>query len=133
MTRNWTEFDAGPAQTARDEIYVSMNRRGEIILNRLAVEQLGHPEAVVLLFDEETDTIGLKPSTRLFANAYPLKLKGQCGHRVVRGWPFVSRYKLQIDGTVRFRTANVEDGVLILELRSRAPVNRGRWKSTGRR
>ncbi len=48
MDENSIEFDEGPAQ-ARDRLYVSMRRIGEILFNRHTDEAMGHPEAVVLL------------------------------------------------------------------------------------
>ena len=46
------------------------------------------PEAVVLLFDSDTDTIGIRPVGRLMPNAFPLNLKGNCDNYVIRSKPF---------------------------------------------
>lgn len=123
MDENWIEFDDGPAQT-RDKIYVSMSRIGEITFNRHADEALGRPEAVVLLYEPNEDKIGLRPTHPLMSNAFPVKPKGPCGHRLVRAKPFITKHDLRVDGTVRFRSAVVENGILILSLRNMVNVKR---------
>ncbi len=126
MGRNWDEFGDGPTGTKRGATYVSMNQAGEIVMNRLIFEQLERPEAVILLFDHETDTIGVRPTSPLMPNAFPVMEKGNCGHRRIRARGFVRKHDIRLDGTVRFRTAAVEDGILVLDLRQMAKINRGR-------
>jgi hypothetical protein len=97
----WIEFDGAPAH-ARDRMSVSMTAIGEITFNRHADAMLGHPEAVVLLYDPTTNRIELRPASPLMPNAFPIRRKGPCGHRVVRAKPFLTRHDLRFDGTVRF-------------------------------
>jgi hypothetical protein len=123
MDEKWIEFDDGPSMP-RDRIYVSMSRIGEIMFNRHADEAMGRPEAVVLLFEPNTNKIGLRPASPLMPNAFPVKPKGPCGHRLVRAKPFMKKHDMRLDGTVRFRSAVVENGILILCLRSMQNVKR---------
>lgn len=83
MARNWMELGEGPKRAWRGEIYASMNYRGDIVINRYALEEMKHPEAVVLLFDPDIDTIGLRPTSLQTLNAFRLKPKGSSGHRYV--------------------------------------------------
>jgi len=115
--REWIEFETGPARVQTDRVFTSLNHKGELGINRHAFNELGCPEAVVLLFDPRNDTIGLKPSGRLMPNAFAVKPKGPRGRWTVRIIPFLRRHDIRIDGTVRFSTAAVEDGVLVLDLR----------------
>ena len=117
MSRNWDEFGDGPAGTSRDEPYVSMNYRGEIVINRQIYETMQQPEAVILLFDHADDIIGVKPASPLMPNAFRVTEKGDCGHRRIRALPFARKHEIQLDGTVRFQTPTIEDGILLLELR----------------
>lgn len=123
LPRNWMELGEGPKKAYRDEIYASLNYRSEIVINRRAFAELNHPEAVVLLFDPDRDTIGLRPASVETLNAYRLKPKGSSGHRVVNARPLTLKHDIRIDGTVRFRTAAVENGILVLDLRNRVNVN----------
>lgn len=126
MARNWKEFNEGPAMTSPNAIYASLNHRGDIVINRQAFAELKEPQAVILLFDPDTDTIGLRPANPLISNAFRVSAKGNCGHRLITARTFTRKYDFRVDGTVRFPTAAIEDGVLVLELRNRVKVDRGR-------
>ncbi|HEV8591278.1 MAG TPA: hypothetical protein VGQ55_04180 [Pyrinomonadaceae bacterium] len=130
MPRNWMEFDGGPSVASPKGVYVSMNKHGEIVMNRHTFQEMDQPPAVVILFDPDTDTIGLRPTSPLMPNAFPVKSKGNCGHRLISAKPFVRKHDIRIDATVRFHTAAVEDGVLVLELRNMVRAARGprKWR-----
>src|SRR6266404_8641623 len=133
MGRNWKEFEGCPIRVDRNEIYVTLNVTGEFVLNRYAYNMMNRPEAVVLLFDPDTDTIGIKPAGRRMPNSFPLKLKGNCDNYVIRTKPFCLEHDIRIDGTVRFRTAAVEDDVLVLDLRMMTKATRKKRVKAGRR
>ena len=124
MTRNWVEFDEGPKATSRDSKYVSINQDGEILMNRHTYHELNEPAAVVILFDSGTYTIGLRPASPLTPNAFPIRQKGKHGNRQVAVRPFVERHELKLNGTARFLTPEIEEGILVLELRRTANVSR---------
>ncbi len=85
------------------------------------------------MFDSDTDTIGIKPASRLAPNSFPLKPKGSCDNRVINIKPFCMEHDIRIDNTVRFRTAAVEDSVLVLDLRMMAKATRKKRVKAGRR
>jgi hypothetical protein len=135
MARRWIELGAGPKKAWKGEIYASINYRSEIVINRQAFEALDKPEAVVMMFDEDESTIGLRPASAATINAYRLKPKGASGHRVVNARTLARKHDIRIDGTDRFRTAAIEDGILVLDLRNRMSVNalkRGPYKKNGK-
>src|SRR5580765_6646278 len=123
MARNWIELGEGPKKAYRDEIYASLNYRSEIVINRRAFAEINEPEAVVLMFDPDSSTIGLRPASIETVNAFRLKPKGASGHRVVNARPLTLKHDIGIDGTARFRTAAVENGILVLDLRNLVNVN----------
>ena len=124
MARDWIEFDEGPEKAAAGEIYASMNKEGEILVNGPAYDEMGSPEAVTLLFDPATDTIGLRPASRRMPNAFLVRKKGDSGHRRIGAKRFAKKYEISLDGTVRFRNAAVEDGILVLSLRNIQNIKR---------
>lgn len=117
MLREWIEFDDGPVTADADENYASMNQVGDIVVNAHAYDEMGRPEAVMLLFDPATDTIGLKPTSRMMPNAFAVRKKNGYGHRRIGANRFAKRHDIRLDGTVRFRTATVEDGIFVMSLR----------------
>ena len=126
MLRQWEEFKVGPG-SAEDELRITLSRKGEIMIGAKAFEKLGKPEMAVLLFDQVNSVIGLMPSNRHAANAYPLKAKAGAKHRVVRANKFCRHHGIKVDRTVAFSKPEIdEDGVLVLELRNLVGVGKVR-------
>ena len=108
-------------------------------MSRKAYEALGKPSHVVMLWDGETDTIGLRPVPPRTLNAFKLYDSGRSGAYRFHALRFVTKYEIKLDYTVRFPTATIEDGVLLLELKYRVrspravrPVPpRTGWKAKG--
>lgn len=119
----------GPRKAARGQLYASINSIGNVIINRRAFEEMGRPDAVVLMYEPETETIGLKPVRPDADNAFPVFINGKSGHRRITCGPIVREHNLKIERTVRFPTARVEDGVLLLELKYRVPAPGTRARS----
>lgn len=116
MSQHWEEFEEGPERV--DDLRVTLDRKGTIMIGARAVERLGRPDFAVLLFDRLNSLIGVKPSNRHARNAYPLvhKMKGR--HRVVRANKFCRHYGIQFERTRAFVSARVdENGVLVLDLK----------------
>jgi len=124
MARNWIEFDEGPATPGRQDLYATLNKRGEMIINRHTFEAMDRPEAVNVLLELETCTIGLRPASRLAPNAFPLKPKGNCDNHVIRIQPFCTRHEIKPAETIRFVAPLIEDGVLTLRLKNTAKATR---------
>ena len=83
MIRHWEEFEGGP-NSGPNELHVTLNRKGEIMLGARTVKKLGEPEAAVLLFDELNHAIGIRPTHPQHAKAHPLQTKSRGRHRVLR-------------------------------------------------
>jgi len=91
-----------------------------IVLNRRSFQELGKPEAVLLLFDGDHCAIGLKPCPRLMPNAFPLAPRGKTGGHVVWAFSFCKEHKIEPTGTIRFLEPRMEKGVLVLDLNQTA-------------
>lgn len=96
-----------------------MSPQGSILVSRNAYEALDKPSHVVLLWDGETDTIGIRPVPPPTVNALRLYDSGRSGAYHFHALRFLTKYKIRLNYTVRFPTAAIEDGVLLLELRHR--------------
>lgn len=92
---------------------------GTMLLSRNAYEALGRPGHVVMLWDGESDTIGLRPVPPRTLNAFRLYDAGRSGAYRFHALRFVTKYEIKLEYTVRFPTAAIEDGVLLLELKYR--------------
>lgn len=75
MEMNWEEFEQGPEKNPAEIIHATLSTRGTIFLNRRAVEAIGEPDHVILMYDRRRCTIGIKSSPSSRQNAYRLKRK----------------------------------------------------------
>lgn len=109
-------------------VYVTMNRRGFIVMNRTTHQRMGEPAAVLLLFDAANNRIGMKPTVLAIKNAYPVAKHGRHGGRVVRAFRLMQEFGIDIAETIQFQNAEIDhDGVLVLNLRTARIASRG-WE-----
>lgn len=125
MKRVWKEVPRDETRAQWAGIYVTMNSKGVIVMNRAAHEQLGRPEAFVLLFDAANGTIGLKPATLETKNAYPAAKSGTHGGRKLNAYRVLKEYGINVRYTLYFPDAELDlDGVLLLNLSTAVIPNR---------
>src|ERR1043166_616475 len=118
MARDWEEFDE-PSTPRIADLHVSLSPAGQVFLSRNAHDAMDKPTHVVMLWEEKTSTIGIRPVPPRTKNAfqlYPTNLSGSYRFHTLR---FMKKHEIQLNYTVRFPTAAVEDGVLLLELKYR--------------
>ena len=116
MLSQWEEFPIGPGDEG-GELHVTLSRKGEILIGAAAFEKMGQPEAAILLFDKLNTKIGLLPSDKRVANAYPLKTVTRARHRVVRANRFCRHHGIRVERTVAFNKPIIDqDGMLVLDL-----------------
>jgi len=109
--------------------YVTMNRKGFIVMSRVTYERLGEPKAFMLLFDTVNNRIGLKPTALGIRNAYPVGPSGRHGGRVVRAYRLMQEFGIVLKETIRFQDAEIDqDGVLILDMRMARVSSRAKPK-----
>ena len=114
----WKEFKQTAARRFPEKLYATLNARGEFVINLQTYIKLNEPEAVVLLYDRETRTIGVRPSRLDVPNAIQVHTRHARYNRVFRSKPFLETNNIEIDRTVQFPTAVIDtSGVLILNLK----------------
>lgn len=126
MEYQFEEFTALPEEQVIDRIYATINKRGNIHLNRRAVEALGQPERVVLLYDMRQSTIGVARAPEHRPNGYKLRRKDKAGRsRIIYAANFCRHYHIQPEATTVFTDAKVnKEGILILNFREATTVRR---------
>lgn len=122
MARQWEEFDE-PGTPRIAKLHVSMSPTGTMFLSRNAYEAMRQPSHVVMLWDGGNDTVGIRPVPPRTLNAFRLYPTFSSGSHRFHALRFLVKHDIKLDYTVRFPTATIEDGVLILELpyRVRSP------------
>jgi len=115
MEQQWEEFTQ-KANYRAEKLRISLNSRGQFMLNQKAVDSLGSPEAVVFLYDRTSRNIGIKPSRPEVEHSYELKKQGNSQSYSIRAKSFCSYYDIDIGDTVVFNEVEVEDDLIVLNL-----------------
>ena len=125
MKRNWAQIPRRDKRAQWAGIYVTMNSKGMIVINRSAHERMDKPAAFHVLYDSANNVIGLKPTGVNMRNAYPAYSSGRHGGRRVNAYRLLTERGLVIKDTLEFPDADIdEDGILVLNLRTARISNR---------
>jgi len=133
LRRNWKEFNGVAARRIPDSIRCSINPEGEITFDIDTYRNMGEPEAMLLLYEPSSRTIGLKPEHPDTSNAVLVRARHARSNRVVRSMPFLRENGIEIDRTLRFPYPFIEDKVLVLDLRTAVNAGRGGIKKVRKR
>jgi hypothetical protein len=97
--------------------YVTIQKRGNIALNKSAQAALGEPIAVELLYDPEGKVMGLRAIDTTVEHAYPLRSQSgkDVGPYLVAGMAFTKYYGIDTT-TARRYPAEMDDDVLCIDL-----------------
>jgi len=124
MSHTWIEYN-DPASRGNDELYVSLSPKGRMVFARRSVEALEDPQKVVMLFDAKTRSIGVRPAVGPATNGFRLQPAGPHGAKMISIAGFMRKNEIVLDHTVRFPLAHIDEGILVLDLHTRAPVHIG--------
>ncbi len=116
MPGKWIEFEQRPHQQ-NNEGYISLNDRGEFLMNDLLFEKFGRPEAVTLHFDPDDCRIELQISEANRVNA--IRIRERQGAWAIRSLPFLRKWDIQLKGTYFFPDLQIENDMLVLPLNTR--------------
>ena len=126
---NWEYFDDGPVSSPRERIYVTVNRDGRFFLNEKALEALGTPHGVALMYDRREKVIGIRPSQPNRRETHLLRGKHQSTGRVIHAKRFCRRFDIRPSETYAFVNVESIDGpILLLDLNDVHSVSKGATK-----
>ncbi len=123
MFNNWEEFALGP-ENRREEIHVTLNEKGEIMIGATAAERFKNFDWAVLLYDRWNGLIGIVPVKERTPNAFRLFEKSNGRHRVIRANRFCRYYGIFIPQTTACKAEFDEKGILSLDLRATRAVRK---------
>lgn len=125
MRREWKLIPRGDKRAQWAGLYVTLNSKGTIVINKAAHEKLGSPEAFKLLFDAANNTIGLKPTDPKHPTAYPAAMSGRHGGRKISAFQLFVECGIVVKETLEFPDAEIDrEGILLLNLRNARVSNR---------
>jgi hypothetical protein len=111
------------------KVYVSLNGRGEIVMNRRAFESIGRPASVTLLYDEKARRIAVKYPVREDKFFFKVRHCGRGGQNlIIRAARMLRQFGLKMDATCVFKDVRTEDvrghNALLLDLNTAEPLRR---------
>ena len=116
MDRDDFEVYDGTSAPVTDSPAVTINRRGNFILNRAAFEALGKPFLVELLYGRASHIIGFRAADLdidiATGHGYPLRKQKESSAYDVAGTAFLKRYGIRIPDTATKFPAKLEGGIL---------------------
>lgn len=124
MKRAFEEFTGRGTHVPSDSPRLTLQENGKLSLNHAALQLLRDPEAVVLLYDRQARSVGLRPASKGIARAYPLN-KHSATSRVITIAAFAKHYDISLAPTRSFEAA-LEDGILVFDLDKGTPSGRRR-------
>lgn len=115
------------AQRKAAGVYVSLNKRGEIVMNAAAFRRIDEPANVTLLYDAKKGRVGVKFPHWTDENFFKVRNYGRGRrNRIVRGGRMLKQFGIVIEKTLVFRDPPLErkDGhpMLVLQLDAGEPV-----------
>jgi hypothetical protein len=122
MEKKWKEFVLGPAR--KGDLHVTICRKGNILIGSAAFDRLGRPDAAVLLFDEDKNLIGVRPTHPKTPNAFPMNPMKWGRHRILRANRFCRHHGIKVDRLTAFNEPTIEDSVLVLDMNRVRPVGK---------
>lgn len=110
----WKRFDAGPLASYDERIYVTINHRDNIYMNRHTHKLLGSPNYAELYMNLSSGVILVAAVPEETQYSFPLKPK-QVGY-VILAARFFRHHGIKVKGTQQIVRPQIENGRMILDL-----------------
>lgn len=118
-------YEEGPVHDSGKHPHVTIRKNGQIFLNRKALEKLGPPDAVALLYDAKRRIIGIQPTPPNRKHAFRLRRSGRSLARQIAAVGFLRHHKILPTEALGFLDPKLNrDGVLLLDLNETYAVTR---------
>lgn len=88
-----------------DELYVTIQRRGLLSINRAAYEALGRPAFVGLQFDEDEKLIGICKAPQDASYAIPVRKQGPSDSYLIAATSFLRKNKIDATVSMQYKAA----------------------------
>lgn len=122
----FTLFEQGPVERTRKRPYVTIDSKGRLYFNRIALEALGNPEGIALMYDETNQAIGVLPARLARQETYRVRsLYGHKGATIINALNFCRHFSIAPTETLAFQNPRINhDGILVLSLHQVQPAKR---------
>ncbi len=99
------------------ELYVTIQKRGTISLNRASFRAMGSPKFAELLFNRSKRLIAIRPANTASGRTVPIRRQGHSESYLIAGLTFTKEYDIDSSVARRF-VATMEGNMLVIDLNS---------------
>ncbi|MEQ1603836.1 MAG: hypothetical protein ABL999_03125 [Pyrinomonadaceae bacterium] len=110
----WEKFRGVPSAPFDERIYVTLNHKSQIYLNRHTYKLLGSPSHVELYMRRTGESILIAPTTTRTASSFAVSPK-QVGYIILAN-PFCRHHHIQTSTTIQFTGIEITNQILKLDL-----------------
>lgn len=119
MDPRWVTVPRSTTAAQWSGIYVTMNKDGAIVIGSTTHRRLGSPEAYIVHFEPYNKRLALEPAAIDAENAYPARVTGSRGAKVLRVRRLVTEFGIRPPDTIEFVGVRIENGnILVMDLTS---------------
>ena len=118
MRREWNLYEEPAARRIRGNARASVKPNGVIMFDIETYRKLGEPEAMFLMYERSTRSIGLRPAHPDESHAVLVRFQHERTNRVVRSRGFFLTNNIVLPATMRIPYPYIENNILILDLRT---------------
>lgn len=101
--------------------WLTIQKKGLLSLNRVAMDALGAPEAVELLYDREEQIVGIRPADKDSPRSFPARKQGKREtanpNYLIAGQAFCNYYGIETGFARRYKP-EMRGNILTVDLRS---------------
>lgn len=118
VKRDWQLCRRSSVENRWTSFYISLNRLGDMVLNREAYRIFGEPDAMLLMYDRDGQAIGLRPlGSSDQENAFPVRPRGNRGGYRIRANRLLREFGIEISDTIIFTNCHKDrNGIFILNI-----------------
>jgi hypothetical protein len=117
MVQKWQQFQRRTARIDRQVPRVTIQKDGNIGVNRAAMELIGVPDYIVYLLGERGKVFGIAASTGDDVNAYPIRAQANETSFVASAKLFLQWADIPFGERPQFFTPELDDDVLVIDVR----------------
>jgi hypothetical protein len=115
----WKRLPRGDVAPHWSGLYVTMNKKGGLVLSGVTHERLGSPTAYRIDLDQINQRMRLQPSGIGHKDAYPARVQGRGGAKIIRAYRLITYFGIRPPDTIEFIEPKIDlDGNLVVNLRN---------------
>ena len=115
----WKRLPRGDVAPHWSGLYVTMNKKGGIVLSGVTHERMGSPEAYCIDHDRFTHRLRLEPAELGANDAYPARRQGRGNGKIIRAYRLITYFGIRPPDTIEFLEPKIDlDGNLVVNLRN---------------